>query len=67
MMRALMVQVFLLIEKTLLYNAHVSGHENANIQIAFEGYQYEEAHAVYVDPVLDSVIQTKLKDFLKRR
>ena len=44
-------------------NAHVSGHGNAEIQIAFEGYEYEEAIAIYVDPVLDlAVLQTKLEE-----
>ena len=29
----------------IVTNAHVSGHGNANINIAFEGYEYEEAAA----------------------
>ena len=33
----------------IVTNAHVSGHGNANINIAFEGYEYEEAAAIYVD------------------
>lgn len=51
------------LNRYIFTNAHVSGHGNANIKIAFEGYDYEEAIAIYVDPVLDlAVLQTKLKD-----
>lgn len=46
----------------IITNAHVAGRGNANIQIAFENYEYEDATAIYVDPVLDlAVLQTSLK------
>lgn len=47
------------VDKTNRYiitNAHVSGHGNARIRIAFEDYEYEDATAVYVDPVLDLAV-----------
>ena len=40
----------------IITNAHVSGHGNARIRIAFEDYEYEAATAVYVDPVLDLAV-----------
>ena len=55
-----------LVDKTNRYiitNAHVSGRGNASIKIAFDGYEYEDATAIYVDPVLDlAVLQTDLKE-----
>ena len=44
----------------LVTNAHVAGRGNANIEIAFKGYEYEPAEAIYVDPLLDlAVLQIK--------
>ena len=40
----------------LVTNAHVAGRGNANIEIAFKGYKYEAAKAIYVDPLLDLAI-----------
>ena len=42
----------------IVTNAHVSGYGNANIRVAFEEYEYEDAKAIYVDPVLDLAIIT---------
>ena len=40
----------------LVTNAHVAGRGNANIEIAFKGYEYEPAEAIYVDPLLDLAV-----------
>ena len=50
-------------KRYIVTNAHVSGYGNANIRVAFEEYEYEDAKAIYVDPVLDlAIIQTVLED-----
>lgn len=50
-------------KRYIVTNAHVSGYGNAKIRIAFEDYEYEDAKAVYVDPVLDlAIIQPVLED-----
>ena len=40
----------------IITNAHVSGRGNARIEISFKGYEYEEATAIYVDPILDLAV-----------
>ena len=40
----------------LVTNAHVAGRGNATIEIAFKGYEYEAAEAIYVDPLLDLAV-----------
>ncbi|MDB2423457.1 trypsin-like peptidase domain-containing protein [Paracoccaceae bacterium] len=43
-------------KRYLVTNAHVSGRGNSTIEIAFKGYEFERAEAVYVDPILDLAI-----------
>lgn len=40
----------------IVTNAHVSGRGNARIEVAFKGFGYETANAVYVDPILDLAV-----------
>ena len=40
----------------LVTNAHVAGRGNANIEVAFKGYEYVSADVIYVDPLIDLAV-----------